>query len=74
MNPTKEPVRAELTRRGAWAAGDPAQAWELEDVMSGEKVSLTDKAAIDLAGASLRMLRVLSGPLEAARVELGRAG
>jgi hypothetical protein len=74
MNPTKEAVRARLSRSGAWAPAEPGEQWELEDVMSGETFSFGADVSIELAGASLRMLRVVSGPFEAVREELGRAG
>ena len=74
MNPTREAVHARLSRGGAWAPTEPGDRWELEDVMSGESFSLGAEVSMELAGASLRMLRVVSGPFAAAREELGRAG
>lgn len=73
MNPTKEPVRATLTRSGAWADTGGGPPWTLEDRMSGESFSFGASVDLSLPAASLRMLEVIDGPLEDAKV-IGRAG
>ncbi len=80
MNPSREPVRATLTRSGAWAPraiarGDASagSAWKLEDRMSGEAFTFGATIELSLPAASLRMLHVIECPLEDAR-EIGRAG
>ncbi|MBN8612299.1 MAG: beta-galactosidase [Deltaproteobacteria bacterium] len=73
MNPTKEAVRAVVTRSGAWGDSGTGHSWKLEDRMSGERFTFGTSVELSLPAASLRMLEVIEGPREDAR-EMGRTG
>ncbi len=70
MNPAREPVRARLELTGGWAGGR----WSLEDLMTNELFELDGTLELEVRGASLRMLRVVSGTAEDTGRETARAG